>query len=582
MATQSRKLTGSAGVLLKYFEELRLRGLEEYYSPSSNGSHAPDDIVFHELWGKGAERLGIDKLTRSQFTDLANGEWNGKKLVGAGYRKVKDPETGEERTERVRTTLIDVVYAAPKSVMEFLIATRDEELRAAVIDAFKESVKAAFDSLEEHAAVARVPVETPTERGRTTVRVGKRRGEESKMQGSRTQRVPAELIALPVLQFSARPTDATVARGSPPDPHLHLHTPLFAISWVPDDIDPQLAKTYTPDEQGIRATAAEREAVWTGEFARRLEDLGIAVDYTPDRKGTIRLEIAGSNPLARRFHSTNGERAHALKLQFEKEHGRSPTHGELTTLLDATRRRKDADAKHVDSHGAFDPWREDLERAGITLNFPRLRRGGVKRDSEEKREEELRARLFGKTGLTRDDAVFSRDELRAALARSAMGLGFDRGDLARLEAEIAGDLLRVHEARDSRFDLFTTRGMVEQELAVAAAHRLAKPSDRLATPRAGAVRAAIANARIDLDEEQRAAVRAMCESGGWFMLEGHAGAGKTATLQAVVAAFRDRRYGSGGGEGGCRSQHRGRRCGANGAAAPGTTAPRPSTPTSRR
>jgi hypothetical protein len=87
MATRSRKLTGSAGALLGYFEELRMRGLEAYYSPSRNGNGEPDDIVFDELWGTAAERLGIDTLTREQFTDLVNGRWDGKKLVGSGYRR---------------------------------------------------------------------------------------------------------------------------------------------------------------------------------------------------------------------------------------------------------------------------------------------------------------------------------------------------------------------------------------------------------------------------------------------------------------------------------------------------------------
>jgi AAA domain/TrwC relaxase len=542
MATRSRKLTGSAGALLNYFEELRLRGLESYYSPTANGNGESDDVVFDELWGKAAERLGIEKLTRGQFTDLANGEWDGNKLVGAGYRKAVDRETGEVRTERVRTTMIDVVYAAPKSVMELLIAIDDERLRADVIAAFKESVRVGFNSMEAHAAVARVPVETPSERGRATVQHGPRAGEESKMQGSRTQRVTAELLGLPVIQFSARPTDATAERGAPPDPHLHAHVPIIAVCWVPDGIDPSMAKTYTPDEQGIRATAAEREAVWMGEFARRLEDLGIAIEYTADRKGTIRWEIAGSNPAVRRLFSTNGERAHALTLQFEREHGRSPTNGELTSLMDRTRRRKDADAKQVDQQGAWERWHDEARKAGLTLKAPKLTRGGIRRASVDAREATLSMRLFDKTGLTREDSVFTRDDLRATLARSAVGLGFTPDDLARLEAEVAGDLIAVHEARDPRFDLFTTRRMVEQELAVAAAIA-GKANDTFPAPPRTAVRAAIAAARIQLDAEQRAAVEAMCSSTAWFMLEGHAGTGKTATLQAVVTAYRDRHWG---------------------------------------
>lgn len=111
MTTWSRKLTGGAGGLLSYFEQLReaAEDIAGYYSTRPPLRRTRDtDIVFDELWGKAAER------------------------------------------------------------------------------------------------------------GTATVQHGLRAGEESKMQGSRTVRVPAELLALLVVQFSARPTDETIARGSPP------------------------------------------------------------------------------------------------------------------------------------------------------------------------------------------------------------------------------------------------------------------------------------------------------------------------------------------------------------------------------
>jgi len=304
MATRSRKLTGSAGSLLTYFEELRFSGLEDYYGSSvADRNGGPDDVAFSEVWGKAAERLGVSQLTREQFTDLAEGRWDGNQLVGSGYRKSVDRTTGEEVTQtRVRTTMIDVVYAAPKSVMEYLLDA-PEELRREVVDAFRESVRAAFQSMEDNAMVARVVTQTPTEAGKRTVRYGTRTGQPSKMQGSATKRVTAELIALPQIQFAARPTDTTVARGSPADPHLHAHVPVVAVCWVPDGLDPDVAKTYTPDEQGIRAQAGERDAVFMGEFARRLEGLGIGIDYHRDARGRITWGVEGSHPAVRRAFS---------------------------------------------------------------------------------------------------------------------------------------------------------------------------------------------------------------------------------------------------------------------------------------
>ena len=535
MATRSRKLTGSAGAVLGYFEELRTQALESYYSPASrNGDDPADDIVFDEVWGAGAKHLGITSLTRGQFTDLANGEWDGKKLTGSGYRKVVDPVSGEERTERVRTTAIDVVLAAPKSVMEALIALDNPVLRAQVVDAWKNSVRTGFDSMEAHAAVARVPVQTPSERGPRIVEHGPNAGRESKMQGSRTKRIPAKLIAIPVIQFSARPTDTTVARGSPPDPHLHAHVVVMGVCIVIDDNG--VVHTYTPDEQGIRATAAEREAVVMGEFARRLEEIGFRIDYTTDGRGTTTWEIRGSNPAIRRFFSTNGEMAHALKREFEEKHGRPPTEAELTALRDIHRRPKDADAKQVDQYAAWNRWRTEITRAALELTIPGI--GRVRRPSREKREEELRDRLLSTTGLTRDDAVFTRDSMRATIVRCAVGLGFTPGDLADIEDAVAMSAVPVAEARDPRFDVFTTRTMLNAELGIARdierrAHATAP------APKPSAVKRAIKHSPVNLDDEQRTAVERMCSSQAWVMLEGHAGTGKTSTLKAVVDAYRD-------------------------------------------
>ena len=90
MATTSRKLTGGAAGLLNYFKERKLPGLEAYYGPGSPGRDPErterdgDDVVFPEVWGKYAERLGLREMTREQFTDLVNGEWEGERLVGPG------------------------------------------------------------------------------------------------------------------------------------------------------------------------------------------------------------------------------------------------------------------------------------------------------------------------------------------------------------------------------------------------------------------------------------------------------------------------------------------------------------------
>ncbi len=544
MATTSRKLTGGAGGLLAYFEERELPGLEGYYRQRDRDredtERRSDDVVFHEVWGKYAERLGLTEMTREQFTSLVNGEWEGERLVGAGYRKVVDRETGEVRTETgVRTTMIDVVYAAPKSVMTYLVHQDDRELTAAVIEAWRESVREAFEGMEEHARVARVPVKTPTEAGRRTVRHGARAGEESRMQGSATKRVPAELIALPVLQLSARPTAESLARGYVADPHLHMHVPIIAVCAVPDPDNPESVRTYTPDEVGIKRQAAERDAVVMGEFARRLEDLGIELEYHTDQKGRITWEVAGIPREASLRFSTNHLRAEWLKEQFRDQYGRPPTDPELAELLRNTRLPKDADAKQVDERGAWQAWHDDLASTGIEIDARPPEPGRVERESLAERYVELRDRLLAPSGLHREHEAVDRDAVRLSIARAAIGLGLTREELRTFEARFTSELIPVRTASDPQFDLFALPHLIEAEVWVGSDIE-ARAAAHVAAPTWGAKHRALSDSRVRLSSEQREAIDAMCADTGWANLVGRAGTGKTTVLRTVVEALHDR------------------------------------------
>jgi hypothetical protein len=537
VATRSRKLGGTVAGLVGYFAQPDIAGLEEYYrdgsGPSRDGERSRNDddpVVFHELWGHGVDHLGVTELRRSQFADLTQGRWNGEQLTHTSYRKVVDKETGETRTESgAHTTLIDIVFAPPKSVAELLIAA-DPALRRGIVDDIMAATHEAWTSMEEHALVARVPVKTPSEAGRRTVTYGPRTGEESKMQGSTTKRVPAALVGLPVLQFAARPTDETIARGSPPDPHPHVHCPILPVSWQEN------GRTYTPDEQGIRRQAAERDAVFMGDLARRLEERGIEIAYAMDQRGRISWEWEQSERERRELFSTNGRRAHVIKRDFEAKYGRPATDGEVSQRLRATRRSKDAAAKDADTRPCWEEWRTVAERAGFPI--PALERQEMDRGSATDREARLIARTFGPNGLTQGDALFDRETIRTTIARSAIGLGFTRAELGGFQDEIMADLIPVRQAKDERFDLFTTEEVVRAEIAVDLAERR-KAEERHATPGRAAVANAVAQATVRLDQEQRAAVTAVCSESGWVRVVGHAGTGKTTALRTAVTAFRE-------------------------------------------
>ena len=286
------------------------------------------------------------------------------------------------------------------------------------------------------------------------------------MQGSATKRVPAELIALPVLQLSARPTEESLARGYVADPHLHMHVPVIAVCAVPDPDDPTSVRTYTPDEVGIKRQAAERDAVVMGEFARRLEDLGIALEYHTDQKGRITWEVAGIPRAAALRFSTNHLRAEKLAAEFQDRRGRPPTDPELAELLRMTRLPKDAAAKQVDERGAWQAWHDDLASTGIEITAGRPRPGRVARAPLAERYAELRDRLIAPTGLHREHEAVDRDAVRVSIARAAIGLGLTRDELRTFETRFVEELIPVRTATDPQFDLFALPHLVDAEVSI--------------------------------------------------------------------------------------------------------------------
>jgi hypothetical protein len=495
VATRSRKLGGSAAALLAYYEPQRAE-------PEPEPERDPlDEVTFRELWGRGADRLNVSSLTRRQFMDLLRGQWDGEQLTGGGYRRRPDgiTELG------VHTPGIDTLFTAPKSVSAELLITADEVERAEIIDRFEAAVRAAWTSMEEHAAVARVP--SPNGK------VGPR------MQGGATERVPADLLGMPVLQFSARPTEETVRRESPPDPHLHMHVPVMGVCWAED------GRPRTPDELGIKQHGSEREAVFSGEMARQLEEMGYRLDYTlKGRRWT--WEVAGSDPDVRAFFSTNAERSVVVARDFEERYGRPPTNVELSDWLSTTRRRKDPRAKDVDNRPAWQLWREAAQHAGLRIRKPR--REALRRAPVEDRNMELWSRV--EQDLTRTDSTFRRADLRETIARMAVGLGFDPAALAEVEGRMLQQLVPV-DLTPGR-ETYTTDRLVLDEVDVAEAIQ-AKQAASLPVPTAGAV----ARAAVGLNAEQRAAFNEIISPAGWASVEGNV----QPAIKAAVAAYRDGR-----------------------------------------
>lgn len=429
MSTRSSKLSSSAGSVLAYLKD-ESRTLQEYYDG------------FNEVWGKGAQTLGIERgITREQFERLFNGQnpHTGDQLTRVRHKKVVG-EDGVESKVVDRNAMVDIVFGTPKSMSELLVAS-SAEMREQIIAATKRAAHQAFmKAIEREGKVARIPARLGAKRLRA----------DGRLTDCTSQYVPADLIAVPVVQFTARDTETTLERGVA-DPHLHVHVPVFTMCQGPN------GRWYTADEYGWKNefNAKLRDQIFLGELARELEQLGIEIEYKDfdrARKGEVGWEVRGSNEEVRKHWSTNTERAWALRKAWEDEHESPMPEELLKEKLYKTRIAKSEATKQQDSDPVWELWERDLEKAGLRLGIPSPGEP-VERDTNQAWET-LQERLRDSNGFCRDGAEFDEKMLKGSIRRAAVGLGLDQ--------EVLDGITRMYLNGDHD-DIFVTRDAVEPE-----------------------------------------------------------------------------------------------------------------------
>jgi len=321
----SRPLSGSPTKIWEYLggEE---KGIEEYYL-------GPGEAM-GEVCGKGAEHLGLTSMDKKTFINLAQGR------------------SPDGKTQLIPTVNgkhvpgIDVQLSADKSVSVAMIGASEEQRRL-IQQCWDDALASTVARLQDDARLCRQPVQTPAEAGLRVVTKGERKGEVCRTQGSVTERVPGELVIVMAHHSTARPTDEQIARGTPPDPHLHSHAWIFNAAWVPDAKHPDGGKWRAIDDHDLKKKRMTFENMAQGEFARLLEDrLGAQIDYSTDQAGNPRWRLAGIDPRACEFYSTGSRQVENEKRDFERRVGRPPTPSELRDLAREHRRPKDSSWDH--------------------------------------------------------------------------------------------------------------------------------------------------------------------------------------------------------------------------------------------
>src|SRR5512146_3247751 len=495
-------------------------GAEEYYL----GAEQPATITA-EAFGKGAAVLGLETIDAATFAHLHAG------YTPDGSRRLIQTQNG------VHITGIDISLSAPKSASVALLGASEEE-RQVLHEAWHEAARAGAEVLQRRARVVRVPVRSPTEAGTRMYKSGPNKGQPCKTQGSDVEWQTAGLVGLLVDHSTARPSEANITRGDPPDLYLHSHLWLANMAVCSD------GRIRGINDRGIKRELRTVEAAVQAEFARLIEDrLGWKIDYHTDQRGDTRWEISGVDPRLRQAHSTRSAEVAGLARGFEQRHGRPPLPSELRDLARIPRRAKDTNHDH-DHAPRIDDSLAAAQRAHLPL--PRFEHTG-RRASVAEREAELTRRLMAPSGLCRQDALFDRDSIEPAVLRCAAGLGLSPDQLVDYTAKLlrSPELAAERKVGDeaSRFDLFSTRAVKSRE-AVIVEGLVAKAAAEAPAPEPVAVGRAMSRAAHPLDGEQRAAVAAACSGRAFTVIEGWAGTGKSTTLHTVVDAYLGRGIGT--------------------------------------
>jgi conjugative relaxase-like TrwC/TraI family protein len=289
------------------------------------------------------------------------------------------------------------------------------------------------------------------------------------------------------------------------DPGIHLHWVVFNVTEGPD------GRRTALDARAIYAHRYTAEAIFQATLRRELTvTLGVVFD-TVDRHGVA--EITGISPAMRRAFS---RRRAEIVEEMDARGAHTGAAARVATLV--TRKPKpkavaEAELRNEWRARALDA-RFDLSQVVRVPRTPQLRVDDA----------DIAA------AVTVEHAAYDRDAVIRAVARAATQGATVEEITDRADAYLAGD-----HAIPLAADRWTTPEILDLEARVLAL--ATQPADPRLSTDTNATSAAV-QARPSLSDEQRHMVEVLCTSGRPVdVVVGHAGTGKTFTLDAVRDAF---------------------------------------------
>jgi conjugative relaxase-like TrwC/TraI family protein len=336
---------GSAGQALHYFSA------DNYYTQD-------EGLEKSEWFGKGAAALGLaGAIERQAFFDTLAGKIDGQELG----KLVKNEKTEElERDHRPGT---DMTFSAPKSVSLLAEVAGNREVR----EAHEGAVKAALSFMESELAATR------------------------QMKGGQLETVKTGNLIVGMFRHNT---------SRDLDPQTHTHAVIMNATRREDGV----WRSVTNDE--IYKAQRTIGAIYTGELAARLQDLGYELRRT-DEKGNF--EIVGvSREQIEHFSQRRAEIEASLKARGVDIDHASAQDKEDATLM--TRAKK----VDVDHDTLIQDWKDRANAIGLNLDDIQAKAAVTREQGGNMREDRLSGRQameFAAAHLIEREAVVSKEDL---------------------------------------------------------------------------------------------------------------------------------------------------------------------------
>jgi len=439
-----------------------------------------------------------------------NGEWAGKGAVLLGLRgaiddaeyrnilKGRSPDGSEKLCSNDGVNHKpgwDLTFSAPKSV-SVAWARSEQDLKEKIQKAHKDGVKAALSLLEEHAAFTR--------RGKNGV-------------------VRENTTALVAVLF-----EHCTSRAQ--DPQLHTHC---------------LVANAAPRTDGSWGTIVSRDlyfwqraagALYRAELAAKLAALGFQIEKDKDA-----FHITG---ISRDICAEYSKRTAVIREGLKKR-GNIKSASKAGDFISLSTREKKADINRLE---LYDKWHEELEVNGLTHDqFDSLLVAGRENDPSLLSDDIVDAKPILNVELINDVLTERRSIFRKQdIFKVAAEIAQISGDTAKVAQQVAKDFLAQEETLELGMDfkhnqLFTTKEVLEAERSMIAGAKVLR----------GLAGFSLSDAVIDnalltkdflLSEEQRESVVEVCQNNRFAILQGSAGAGKSASMDCVRAAYEAKGY----------------------------------------